>query len=83
MLTAADLKKHGYKEFVWNGGLIMEYWKPLFKKRGRDVRLAVRFGEYQDRLFLVYIILPEHMLCLKHIQTLAELEALYALLREP
>lgn len=81
-LTPEALKKRGYKELSWNGGIIMEYWKPIFPKRGQDVRLAVRFGEYPDYPFMVYIIMPQVMLGLKHIQTLAEVEALYALLRE-
>jgi hypothetical protein len=83
MLTPEQLKKRGYKEFSWNNGTIMEYWKPIFPKRGRDCLVCVRFGEHNDYPFMVYIIAGSAMLRLKHLQTINEVEALYALLRQP
>lgn len=83
-MTEEQLKVHKWKLFSWNNGAILEYWKPLRGKNNFDFRLSVRFGEYPEpkRPFAVYLTANTQMIWLRHIQTITELEALYALLRE-
>lgn len=82
-MTPKELKALGYREFSWNSGAIMEYWKPLSLDEDFTYRIGVRFGAWKHIPFEVFIWSSLGGLCLKHIKTAEQVEMLYNLLREP
>jgi len=82
ILTQEELEKHGYCRFSWNDGAIVEYWKSFRKTGDFDYRVGVRFGEYRNTPFTVWLILPSFMYSLRHLTTVEQVEQLLTLLSE-
>ena len=80
MLTPRILEECRYNRFEWNNGTIIEYWKPLAANDDFDHKVCVRFGEWKDEPFSVYIVALHSMYNCKHIKTISDLEKLYTLL---
>lgn len=82
-MTPEQLLAAGYQEFNWNNGAIMEYWKPLDESAQVEVafnqRLAVRFNEWKNRPFGVWLLTAACGIEFKGVQTVEHLEQLYAL----
>jgi hypothetical protein len=80
-LTPENLEKLGYKRFDWNGGSIPEYWKSIGESEDDfNRRVSVRFGEWNDRPHVVYLVQVQNHSVIKHIKTTWELEQLYSML---
>jgi hypothetical protein len=80
-MTPQELVQHGYRRFEWNGGLMIEYWKPLSDDNDFDFRLGVRFGERRDVPFIVWFTTKYSMYAVKRTKTIEQLETLFGLLR--
>lgn len=58
-ITPTNLMQAGYYEMPLNNGVMMEYWKPIWRHDSHSEshsRLSVRFNEFPDKPFAVYII---------------------------
>lgn len=83
-MTPEQLLEAGYQEFNWNNGTIMEYWKPLglnekderYKTELLDRRLCVKFGEWNNRPFVVWLYGPGCGIECRGVQTIDQLEQL-------
>jgi hypothetical protein len=81
MITPEELLNLGFEEFAWNGGLIMEYWLSLFPDTEKewDYRLGIRFNEFRDKPFIVWLFTGSAMTQLRHIDTVEKVSQLYEL----
>jgi hypothetical protein len=77
-MTTKELLADGWREFSWNGGRIMEYWKPLGVPDYFDFRVGVRFGKREEPT--VYIWSSIGGMRFPSIDTIKKLNALYELL---
>lgn len=83
MITQDELKANGWKRFKWNGGIIIEWWKPIIAE-SFESRIGVRFGEYRGRIEpIVYLFAGNSYLPLTHIKTYEHLETLYRAIYNP
>lgn len=81
MVTPKILERYGYDKFEWNNGAIIEYWKSFATyPNDFDYRIGVRFGEWENREYVVWLIFRNHMHDYKNIKTIDQLEQLYTLL---
>lgn len=81
-MTPEQLLQLGYEKFNWNNGAVMEYWKPLEGKNKTateqfERRLTVRFGEWKDRPFSVWLLTEVCGIECKNVHTIKQLEQLY------
>lgn len=83
MITPDQLKANDWREFSWNNGSIMEYWKPLGRPDDFDFRLGVRFGEYKKVPPIVYLHTCRTYTPLLHVRNYEQLHGLYARLYNP
>lgn len=84
MIDFRDLEYIGFNKFSWNGGVIIEYWLPLYPNRSEkdhfDSRLGVRYGKHRDKSVNVWLILLSSMMKLHHVDTIDKLKMIYELL---
>jgi hypothetical protein len=80
MITQRGLEKLGYKRFSWNNGAIVEHWKSIAADGSFDARIGVRFGEFRNEPYVVWLIFPYYMFPVRHLRTLNEIEQLWKLL---
>ena len=81
-MTPQELEMHGYRRFSWNNGTIIEYWKSIgIANDDFESRIGVRFGEWKDTSFLVWLFFPHQAVSLRHITTIKQVERLYKLLK--
>jgi hypothetical protein len=82
MITPEELLNLGFDEFAWNGGIIMEYWLSLFPgtEKEWDYRLGIRFNEFRDKPFIVWLFTGSAMTQLRHIDTIEKASQLYELM---
>lgn len=82
-MTPEELARHGYNLMSWNGGTIPEYWKPLRGDDEFNYRIGVRFNEYKNRPFAVWLTVGSNMHECKRIKNVSQLNALHFLLSIP
>jgi hypothetical protein len=80
-ITPLALKANKWREFSWNGGTVMEYWKPLADTDFFDSRIGVRFGEYRRRPYTIYIFSNSTMIRVGNCHSISYLEFLWRLMR--
>jgi hypothetical protein len=87
-LTMENLAERGWQRFLWNGGVIIEYWKPLLAEDEGDDgsdgvpmrRIGVRFNERKDETApRVYLFTSTSMVWARNCKVLADLDALHRL----
>ena len=82
-ITPESLKVNGWREFSWNGGAVMEYWKSLNDADYFERRIGVRFGEYKNRPLTIYIFGNHTMIQVGNVHHIDHLEMLWQLMRIP
>ena len=84
-ITQDFLKGKGWNKIEWNGGVIIGYYWPLDKGHDsetyRDADIEVRFGEYKNEDFRVWLCVPSKMIYFKGIKTYEQIKKLYFLLK--
>ena len=70
----------GWQRFEWNNGMIVEYWKPVRQDGDFRNRIGVRFGEYANVPFTVYLWSKLGGYQLPNIHTVGQLLSLYRLI---
>ena len=85
MITKKQLKDNQWRRFSWDNGTIIEYWKPIDSRNDFELcpRLSVRFGEYRNVSFVVYLFTSSNITPLLHIQQYSQLQELYSRLYNP
>lgn len=82
-MTPRELEAHGYQRFSWNHGVIIEYWKSITKNDDDfECRIGVRFGEWKDIPFIVWLFFSHQAHPLRHITMIEQVEQLYMLLKD-
>ena len=81
-MTEHELEQLGCKRINWNGGAFWEYYLPITGDgRGvRDSRLSVRFNERCDHTRRAYLIVPNTMVYLEHVNTIEKFKTMYGLI---
>jgi len=78
-ITPQNLEQYGFRLIEWNRGVILEYWKS-FRDDNQDFRIGVRFGEFKDVPYIVWLVFPDSMYALKHFNSIEQVEQLLDLL---